>query len=208
MCVYVFSCVQFFATPWTKAYQAPLSMEFSIPGKFLPGIFQASKNTRVGCHFLFQGIFLTQGSNLCLLRLCTGRQVLYHCATWEAWPHRNLSRPLPFSLPHSNTQGPVPKGPFPCRSAYWKTLSKTDDIIDINIYPPNWNQGLKSVLIHQYSLQHYSQEQKRGKLKCLSTDEWINKIWYICTMECYLAMKGMTFLWYMLQHRWTLKTSC
>ena len=39
-----------FATPWT-----PLSMEF--PGR----------NTRVGCHFLPQGIFLTQGSNPCLL---------------------------------------------------------------------------------------------------------------------------------------------
>ena len=25
------------------------------------------KNTGVGCHFLLQGIFLTQGSNLCLL---------------------------------------------------------------------------------------------------------------------------------------------
>ena len=28
-----------------------------------------SKNARVGCHFLLQGIFLTQGSNLCLLHL-------------------------------------------------------------------------------------------------------------------------------------------
>ena len=27
------------------------------------------QNTRVGCHFLLQGIFLTQGSNLSLLRL-------------------------------------------------------------------------------------------------------------------------------------------
>ena len=27
------------------------------------------KNTGAGCHFLFQGIFLTQGSNLCLLHL-------------------------------------------------------------------------------------------------------------------------------------------
>ena len=27
------------------------------------------KNTRVGCRFLIQGIFETQGSNLCLLRL-------------------------------------------------------------------------------------------------------------------------------------------
>ena len=33
------------------------------------------KNTRVVCHFLLQGIFLTQGSNLGLLH---GRQVLYH----------------------------------------------------------------------------------------------------------------------------------
>ena len=32
------------------------------------------KNTRVGCHFLLQGIFLTQGWNPCLL-LC--RQILY-----------------------------------------------------------------------------------------------------------------------------------
>ena len=27
------------------------------------------------------------------------------------------------------------------------------------------------------------------KPKCPSTDEWINKIWYIYTMEYYLAMK-------------------
>ena len=27
------------------------------------------KNTGVGCHFLLQGIFSTQGSNLCLLHL-------------------------------------------------------------------------------------------------------------------------------------------
>ena len=38
------------------------------------------KNTGVGCHFLHQGIFSTQGSNSCLL---LGRQILYHCATWE-----------------------------------------------------------------------------------------------------------------------------
>ena len=44
-----------FETPWTVARQAPLSMEFP------------SKNTGVGCHFLLQGIFLTQGSKLPLL---------------------------------------------------------------------------------------------------------------------------------------------
>ena len=42
-------------TLWTVAHQAPLSMGFP------------SKNTGVGCHLLFQGIFLIQGLNLCLL---------------------------------------------------------------------------------------------------------------------------------------------
>ena len=42
------------------------------------------KNTGVGCHFLLQGIFATQGLNLCLLHLLLGRWILYHWATWEA----------------------------------------------------------------------------------------------------------------------------
>ena len=34
----------------------------------------------MGCHFLIQGIFLTQGSNPCLLHC---RWILFHCTTWE-----------------------------------------------------------------------------------------------------------------------------
>ena len=52
MCLYsfllLFSCLAVsnsFATPWPVACQAPLSVEFP------------NKNTRVGCHFLLQGIF-------------------------------------------------------------------------------------------------------------------------------------------------------
>ena len=40
------------------------------------------KNTGVGCHFLLQGIFQTQGSNLCLLHC---RRILYclrHQGSW------------------------------------------------------------------------------------------------------------------------------
>ena len=44
-----------FAIPWTVACQAPLFLGF--PGE----------NSGVGCHFLLQGIFPTQGSNLSLL---------------------------------------------------------------------------------------------------------------------------------------------
>ena len=37
------------------------------------------KNTGVGCHFLLQGVFPTQGSNLYLLMsACIDRRVLYH----------------------------------------------------------------------------------------------------------------------------------
>ena len=52
------SRVRLFATPWTMAYQAPPSM---------------GKSAGVGCHFLLQGIFLTQESNPSLLHW---RQIL------------------------------------------------------------------------------------------------------------------------------------
>ena len=50
-------------TSWSIACHVPLSMEF------------LGKNTGVGCYSLLQGIFLTQGSSLCLLHC---RQILYH----------------------------------------------------------------------------------------------------------------------------------
>ena len=53
--VKLLSRVQLFATPWTVAHQASPSMGF--PGK----------NTGVGCHFLLQGLFPTQGLNPGLL---------------------------------------------------------------------------------------------------------------------------------------------
>ena len=51
------SRVQLFATPWKVTYQ--LHSPWDFPGK----------NTGVGCHFLFQGIFPTQQLNLGLLYL-------------------------------------------------------------------------------------------------------------------------------------------
>ena len=56
-------CVQLFETLRTVVCQAPLSMGF--PGK----------NTGVGCHFLHQEIFPTQGLNPGLLHC---RQTLYY----------------------------------------------------------------------------------------------------------------------------------
>ena len=39
------------------------------------------KNTGMGCHFLLHGIFLTQGSNPCLLHC---RRILYHLSHLES----------------------------------------------------------------------------------------------------------------------------
>ena len=46
-------------------------------GIFSPWDFPC-KNTGVGCHFVLQGIFPTQGSNPCLLGLLHWKQILYH----------------------------------------------------------------------------------------------------------------------------------
>ena len=54
-------------------------MNSNPPGSSVHEIFPG-KNTGMGCHSLFQGVFLTQGSNSHLL---LGRQILYHWATWE-----------------------------------------------------------------------------------------------------------------------------
>ena len=61
----VLSHVWLYVIPWTGAFKAPLSMEFS------------GKNTAVDCHFLFQGIFPIQELNPCLLCLLHRRWILY-----------------------------------------------------------------------------------------------------------------------------------
>ena len=69
----------------TKLLQSCLTlgnpMDCSPPGSAVHGILQARI---LGCHSLLQGIFLTQESSPCLLRLLHCRQILYHEATREA----------------------------------------------------------------------------------------------------------------------------
>ena len=60
------SCVQLFVTLWTQ------------PSRLLCPWDSPSKNTGVGCHFLLQGIFLTQGSNLHLQHWHTDSLLLHH----------------------------------------------------------------------------------------------------------------------------------
>ena len=66
------SHVQLFATPWTVARQAPLSMEFSRQehwsGLPVPTLGYLS-DSRI------------KPTSLCVS--CVGRQIIYHCTTWE-----------------------------------------------------------------------------------------------------------------------------
>ena len=67
--LWLFSCIVMsnsFAAPWTVAHQAPLC----------PWDFHG--NTGVGCHFLPQGIFPTQGSSPCLLHWQADSLLLSH----------------------------------------------------------------------------------------------------------------------------------
>ena len=67
----LFSYIQPFETPWTIAFQAPLSMGFS------------RQEYWSGLSCLPHGIFSTQGSNPRLLFLLHCRQILSHWATRE-----------------------------------------------------------------------------------------------------------------------------
>ena len=64
-----FSCVC--VTLWT--------VQPSLPGSSVHGD-SPGKNTGVGCHSLFQGIFPTQGRTCVSYISCIGRWVLYHFA--------------------------------------------------------------------------------------------------------------------------------
>ena len=67
-----FSRVRLFATPWTAAHQAPLSMRFS------------RQEYWSGCHALLQGISPTQGLNVCLMSPALAGRFFTPNATWEA----------------------------------------------------------------------------------------------------------------------------
>ena len=64
---YVWVCMHAKSLQWCSTLCYP--MDHRLPGSSVHGILP-SKNTRVGCHALLQGLFLTQGLNpspLCLL---------------------------------------------------------------------------------------------------------------------------------------------
>ena len=68
VCVCVCVCVCVSVESLSRVRLFCDSMDCRPPGSSVHGDC-TGKNTGVGCHFLLQGIFPTQGSNLCLLGL-------------------------------------------------------------------------------------------------------------------------------------------
>ena len=83
------------ATPWTAAHQVPLSWDS--PGK----------STGVGCHFLLQRIFPTQGLN----------PGLPHC------------RQIPYHLSHQGSPRILERGAYPFSSGSFPTQESNWDLL-------------------------------------------------------------------------------
>ena len=100
------------ATPWTAAQQASLPME-------LP-----SQKTGVGWHFLFQGIFPTQGLNPGLLHWQVdslplshqGSPMLFILCVWQSLSHVRLFE-TPWTVAHQ-----APLSMEFSRQEYWSGL--------------------------------------------------------------------------------------
>ena len=92
-------CQQTFHCIHAKSLQLYLtlfnSMDCSLPG-YIHGILHPwdspGKNTGVSCHFLLQGIFLTQESIPSLLYFLHCRQILYHLSHWGSLNTNNKSK--------------------------------------------------------------------------------------------------------------------
>ena len=81
------------------SFQVYSPIDCGLPASSVHGIFQGRVLEWVGCHFLHQGIFLTQGSNQHPRIACVGRRILYYQATWAA--HFQLyttTKPIKFHL--------------------------------------------------------------------------------------------------------------
>ena len=62
----------------------------------------------------------------------------------------------------------------------------------LGIYPEE-NKIEKDTCIPLFIAALFTEAGTWKQPRCLSTDEWIKKLWYICTMEYYSTIKRNTF---------------
>lgn len=72
-------------------------------------------------------------------------------------------------------------------------------------------KGIENICLHKSCAWMFTEAwfiiaKKWKQSKCLSNEDWINKMWYIHTMEYYSAIKRWKKYWSILQYEWILKT--
>ena len=141
-----------FATPWIVACT-----------KLLHPLDFQGKSTGVGCHFLLQGIFPTQGSNPGLSHC---RQMLYHLSQSEGRQnenhnHRKLTKLITWTTALSNS---MKLWALPCRATQdgWVMVESSDK---------TWSTGEWNGKALQYScLENSTNSMKRHKDRTLKDE--------------------------------------
>ena len=120
------------------------------------------ENTGVGCHFLLHEVFPTQGSNPGLHIADRGFTVWVTREVWRIlW---RFFKKLKLELPYDSA---IPLlGIYPEKTIIWKDTCTPMFISALLTITKMWKQP-----------------------KCPSTEEWIKRMWYVYTRECYSAIK-------------------
>ena len=106
----------------------------SWPARLLCPWDYSGKNTKVGCHFLLQGVFPPTDGTFVSCISCVGRQVLYHCDTWEAGFVVSWATPKLLHLWKMYTRGVLCVCMF-YHSKYVKDLQKLIEFPNITLNP-------------------------------------------------------------------------
>jgi hypothetical protein len=64
----------------------------------------------------------------------------------------------------------------------------------LGIYPEDVPTGKKDTCSTMFIAALFIIARSWKEPRCLSTEEWIQKMWYIYTMECYSAIKNNEFM--------------
>ena len=178
-CVSRSSSVRLFATPWTVACQAPLSMGWqSLPSviwdwwqsHLCPG-----EDTGMGNHFLLQGIFPIQGSNPCLLhcrqfpyRLSHQGSSKIHESKEVLWSTRSLKHNLSdIMFFHDPPKKCLQKFPLP-RSGNQPSFWVSPWLVPL-VSPGTWEGA-------EVTRRHHSFKELRSELRRWRTWSW-DTVW-------------------------------
>ena len=136
-----------------------------------------SRQVYSGCHFLLQGIFLTQGSNpdlLCFLQWQEDSLPLSHLGKPQTCLDSLIKVVTNSHIPYLGIQKQHHEQIKPPLNSHY-------------IYLRYIIQKFTCIPVFIAALFTIARIWKQ--LKCPSTDEWIMKMWYIYTMEYYSLIK-------------------